>query len=114
MAKPGPKKKRERKDNGQLPLPTSRTSAACSETRVLPMQLQIGDRLADETGEWEVASRPYVTNAGKDAHVRVKKVGQPDVTELRTWGADERVAVRRASTPPASGTHGSASTACCA
>jgi hypothetical protein len=43
MAKPGPKKKRERKDNGQLPLPTSRTSAACSETPVLPMQLQIGD-----------------------------------------------------------------------
>ena len=96
MAKPGPKKKRERKDNGQLPLPTSRTSAACSETRVLPTQLQIGDRLADETGEWEVARRPYVTNAGKDEHVRVNKVGQPDITELRTWGADERVAVRRA------------------
>jgi hypothetical protein len=60
------------------------------------MELQVGDRLADETGEWEVASRLYVTNAGKDAHVRVKKVGQPDVTELRTWSADERVAVRRA------------------
>jgi hypothetical protein len=42
------------------------------------MQLQIGDRLADETGEWEVASRPYVTNAGKEAHVCVKKVGQPE------------------------------------
>jgi hypothetical protein len=73
-----PQKKRERKDNGQLPLPTSRTPAASSETRVLPMQLQIGDRLADETGEWEVASRPYVTNAGKEAHVCVKKVGQPE------------------------------------
>jgi len=41
------------------------------------MELQVGDRLADETGEWEVASRPYVT-------------------DLRTWSADERVAVRRA------------------
>jgi hypothetical protein len=96
MAKPRPTKKRERKDNGQLPLPTSRTPAASSETRVLPMQLQVGDRLVDETGEWEVASRPYVTNAGKDAHVRVKKVGQPELTEIRTWGAHERVTVNRA------------------
>jgi hypothetical protein len=96
MTRPWPEKKRERKANGQLPLPAPRAPAASSEIRVLPMQLQVGDRIADETGEWEVASRPYVTNAGKDAHVRVKKVGQPDVTELRTWGADERVAVRRA------------------
>ena len=26
-------------------------------TRVLPMQLQVGDRLVDETGEWEVEAR---------------------------------------------------------
>jgi hypothetical protein len=49
-------------------------------TRVLPMHLQVGDRLADETGEWQVIGRPYTTSAGKDAHVRVKKVGQPEVT----------------------------------
>jgi len=65
-------------------------------TRVLPMQLQVGDRLADETGEWEVISRPYTTAGGKTAHVRVQRVGQPDVTDLRTWGAHERIAVRRA------------------
>ena len=59
------------------------------------MELQIGDRLADETGEWEVVGRPYTTNAGKDTHTRVKKVGQPDVTEIRTWGAHERVSVKR-------------------
>ena len=47
-----------------------------AELRVLPMQLQVGDRLFDETGEWEVASRAYVTNAGEDAHVRVKE-GRP-------------------------------------
>ena len=56
------------------------------------MELQIGDRLVDETGEWEVAG---ITNAGKDAHVRVRKVGQPEVTETRSWGAHERVAIRR-------------------
>ena len=66
-----------------------------AEQRVLPMQLQIGDRFVDETGMWEVASRPYTTNAGKDAHIRIKKVGQPDVTEIRIWGEHERVAVRR-------------------
>ena len=66
-----------------------------AEQRVLPMQLQLGDRLVDETGMWEVASRPYTTNAGKDAHIRIKKVGQPDVTEIRIWGEHERVAVRR-------------------
>jgi len=65
-------------------------------TRVLPMQLQVGDRLADETGEWEIIARPYTTAGSKTAHVRVQRVGQPDVTDLRTWGAHERVSVKRA------------------
>jgi hypothetical protein len=60
------------------------------------MQLQIGDRLADETGEWEVASRPYTTSGGKNARVRVQRVGEPTVTDLRTWGAYERISVKRA------------------
>jgi hypothetical protein len=64
-------------------------------TRVLPMQLKQGDRLTDETGEWEIIGRPYTTNAGKDARVRVRRVGQPAVTEIRIWRAHERVAVRR-------------------
>jgi hypothetical protein len=60
------------------------------------MELQIGDRLVDETGEWEVIDRPYTTNAGKDARVRVQRVGQPGVTEIRIWRAHERVTVKRA------------------
>jgi hypothetical protein len=53
------------------------------------MELRIGDRLTDETGEWEIIARPYTTNAGKDAHARVRKVGQSDVTfELRTWARE--------------------------
>ena len=59
------------------------------------MELQVGDRLADETGEWEVVSRPYTSAAGKTARVRVQRVGQPDVTDLRTWGAHERISVKR-------------------
>ena len=40
--------------------------------------------------------RPYATAGGKDAHVRVESVKQLGVTAIRTWGAHERVAVRRA------------------
>ena len=60
------------------------------------MELQVGDRLSDETGEWEVIGRPYTTAGGKNARVRVQRTGQPDVTALRTWGAHERVSVKRA------------------
>jgi hypothetical protein len=59
------------------------------------MELQVGDRLADETGEWEIISRPYTSAAGKLASVHVRKIGQPEVTNLRTWSAHERIAVRR-------------------
>jgi hypothetical protein len=41
-------------------------------SRVLPMELKLGDRLVDATGEWEVAGRPYVTNGGKTTHVRLQ------------------------------------------
>jgi hypothetical protein len=58
---------------------------------------QVGDRLADETGEWEIIARPYTTAGGKNARVRVQKVGEPTVTELRTWGVHERISVKRAS-----------------
>lgn len=66
-----------------------------SHMRLLTMELQVGDRLADETGEWEIISRPYTSAAGKLASVHVRKVGQPEVTNLRTWNAHERIAVRR-------------------
>ena len=55
------------------------------------MQLQIGDRLADETGDWEVIGRPYTITGGKYARVRVQVFGQPAISELRTWGAHERM-----------------------
>jgi hypothetical protein len=72
-----------------------RPAASQVERRVLPMELQIGDRLADETGEWEIIARPYTTAGGKNARVRVQRVGDPTVTELRTWGAHERIVIRR-------------------
>jgi hypothetical protein len=62
----------------------------------MPMQLRIGDRLVDETGEWEVVSQPYTTAGGKNARVRVQRVGEPAVTAIRTWGAHERINVKQA------------------
>jgi hypothetical protein len=59
------------------------------------MDLQLGDRLTDETGKWEIIG--FTTNGGKDVHARVQNVGQPDATEIRTWSAHERVSVKRAS-----------------
>jgi hypothetical protein len=52
------------------PRPTKKSEPAPSaERRVLPMELQVGDRLTDETGEWEVIGPPYTTHAGKNARV---------------------------------------------
>ena len=79
MAKPKPEKK----------------PAAPAPTRVLPMELQVGDRLVDETGEWEVTVRPYSSPGGKSVHARVRRVDQPATADDRTWGAHERIAVRR-------------------
>jgi hypothetical protein len=79
------------------PKPEKKPATPASTTsRVLPMELRIGDRLVDETGEWEVVGRPYTTAGGKNARVRVQRVGEPAVTDLRTWGAHEKVSVKRA------------------
>ena len=59
------------------------------------MELKIGDRLVDETGEWEVVGRPYTTAGGKNARVRVQRIGEPGSHHLRTWGAHERISVKR-------------------
>ena len=59
MARPRPENKRE-------------TTPALA--KILPMQLRVGDRLVDESGEWEVIARPYATAGGKSTHVRVQRV----------------------------------------
>jgi len=46
------------------------------------MLLRIGDRLTDETGEYEIAGRPYTTPMGKNVHVRVKRVDNAEVTMI--------------------------------
>lgn len=64
-------------------------------SKILPMELRAGDRLSDETAEWEVIGRPYTVTGGKYARVRVQMFGQPAICVLKTWGAHERISVKR-------------------
>jgi hypothetical protein len=88
LSRNGPmaRKRREIPENQSQPL---------AEQRVLPMQLPVGDRLGDASGEYEVIGRPYSTVVGKTVNVRVRHVDNPDVTMIRSWSAHERVAVKR-------------------
>ena len=81
-----------------MPRPASKSEPKSpAERRILPMELQLGDRLTDETGEWEVVGQPYTIGNGKHARVRVQKVGNPAIHELRTWDAHEYIGVNRSS-----------------
>jgi hypothetical protein len=59
------------------------------------MDLRVGDRLADETGEWEVIAPPYTTAGGRVVHARVQKIDQPASWEIRSWDAFKRISVVR-------------------
>jgi hypothetical protein len=76
--------------------PRDATARATRHHTRPPMQLQVGDRLSDESGEWEVVGWPYTTAGGKNTHVRVQWVNQPGVTEVKLRGSYEKVSVRRA------------------
>jgi hypothetical protein len=95
VARPRPEQKRQKAKTVQPPLPGMPPSEPPGTARVLPMQLQIGDRMTDPTGEWEVIGRPYTTAGGKTSHVRVQRVDNPGVTETRLWGSYEKVSVKR-------------------
>jgi len=90
-----PAKKRPKAKPVQPPLPGMPPPDPPGTTRVLPMLLRVGDRLNDETGEYEIAGRPYTTNAGKDVHARVRRVDNAEVTMIRTYAAHERISVKR-------------------
>jgi hypothetical protein len=54
-------RKRPEKDTPRSPPPP---------LRVLPMQLQLGDVLADELSEWRLIGWPYTTVGGKTVNAR--------------------------------------------
>ncbi len=67
------------------------------DTKILPMELRVGDRLANETGEWEVIAPPYSTAGGRIVHARVQRINEPDSWEIWNWDATKRISVGRAS-----------------
>ena len=83
MAKPRREKKREPQSAGDI--------------KTLPMELQVGDRLADTTGDWEVIAPPYSTAGGRIVHARVQRINEPASWEIRNWDVVKRISVRRAS-----------------
>ena len=82
MARPRPSKKHE--------------PQAAGDTKILPMELRVGDRLAEETGEWEVIAAPYSTAGGRIVHARVQRINEPASWEIRSWDALKRISVVRA------------------
>jgi len=70
---------------------------AAGDTKILPMELRVGDRLANETGEWEVIGQPYTTAGGRIVHARVQRIDEPASREIRGWDAAKRISVKRAS-----------------
>jgi len=81
MAKPSPRRS----------LPPRRPARSASR----PWTCSLGDRLADETGEWEVIGLPYSAAGGKIVQLRVQRAGH-DRPAIRTYGAHERVSVQPA------------------
>ena len=69
---------------------------SAADTKILPTELQVGDRLADEIGEWEVIAPPYNTAGGRMIHARVQRIGEPDSWQIRSWDALKPIGVRRA------------------
>ena len=61
----------------------------------LPHEIRPGDRVTVNGVEWEVAAPPAVYLAGKMQTVRLRKLGEPGVTDVERLPAHERVAVGR-------------------
>jgi hypothetical protein len=66
-----------------------------ANTKILPMELQVGDRLADGTSDWEVIAAPYNTTGGRMVHARGQKIDQPASWEIRSWDAAKPISVKR-------------------
>jgi hypothetical protein len=62
---------------------------------VLPMDIQIGDRVIDQEFEWEVLTHPAVLHGAKSLRARIRRPGLPESEREMTWPAHVRVKIRR-------------------
>jgi hypothetical protein len=77
------------------PRPEKKKTSEPAGTKILPMELQVGDRLADEAVDWEVIAPPYSTAGGRMAHARVQRIDEPASWEIRSWDASKHISVKR-------------------
>jgi hypothetical protein len=75
--------------------PDATQNAEAGTVSVLPMELQIGDRFADQELEWEVVTRPEVLHGAKSLRARIQRPGLPESEREMTWPAHVRVEIRR-------------------
>lgn len=80
-------------------LPRPRRATVSQSLTILATQLQVGDTFTDEEGDWTITGHPYTMREGKVVHATVQRPGDPASAKERTWGAHERLTVRRAATP---------------
>ena len=76
-------------------LSSDKKREAAGNTHILPMELLVGDRFANQTGELEVIGKPYATGGGRIVHARVQRLNEPDSWEIRNWDAAKRLSVTR-------------------
>jgi hypothetical protein len=79
------------------PRSSKKREQSAADSKILPMELLVGDRLANEPGEWEVIAPPYSTAGGRIVHARVQRINEPASWEIRSWDALKRISVVRAS-----------------
>ena len=93
------KRSKEEKPEAQTAIrfqEASEPEAQTEELRVFPFELRPGDRVTLADGrEWEVAALPSGYQKGKMVTVRLRKLGDPSVTDVEHWPAHERVTVTR-------------------
>lgn len=89
---------RDRAGGTRRRVPRPRRTTAQPLT-ILATQLRIGDTFTDEEGDWAITGHPYTMREGKVVHATVQRPDDPASVKERTWGAHERLTVRRAATP---------------
>jgi hypothetical protein len=63
------------------------------------MDIQVGDRFAEQGFEWELLTRPTAMHGAKTLRARVVRPGLPETEREVTWLAHERVTIRRIQRP---------------
>jgi hypothetical protein len=92
--------KRKAKPKRREATPESVKGGESATISLLPMELQIGDRFADQDLEWEVVTRPEVLHGAKVLRARIQRPGLPESEREMTWPAHVRVEIRRGQGQP--------------